>query len=82
MPPAPGMIPSRVSGRPTVAVEAKTRREVARASSRPPPRASEESAVRVGIGSVERAVRVARRWVRKVVVLWGLPKGRGGGKLE
>lgn len=71
MPPAPGMMASRVSGRPTTAELPKTRRCVLRASSRPPPRASEASAVRVGMGSVARRVRVWRRVVRKLAVLFG-----------
>ena len=45
------------------------RRVVARASSRPPPRAREEIAEMVGMGRVEMEVRVERRWVRKAVVL-------------
>lgn len=69
VPPAPGMMPSRVSGRPTWAVEARTRRCVQRASSRPPPRAVEEMALMVGMGRAERAVKVARRLVRKADVL-------------
>lgn len=69
MPPAPGMMPSRVSGRPMVAVVAKMRRVVARASSKPPPRAGAERAVRVGRGREERVERVVRRVVRKWVTL-------------
>ncbi len=69
MPPAPGIMPRRVSGRPMVAVVAKIRRVVARASSRPPPRAGAERAVRVGRGRVERVVRVVRRVERKWVTL-------------
>lgn len=71
MPPAPGMIPRRVSGRPTRAVEEKTRREVQRASSRPPPKAVLLIAEIVGMGRVLRRVKVARRVVRKVLVLLG-----------
>ena len=63
------MIPRRVSGKPTTAREAKTRRVVARASSRPPPRAREEMAEMVGMGREERVRRVVRREVRKVFVL-------------
>lgn len=43
---------------------------VQRASSRPPPRAREEIALMVGIGSDERAVNVLRREERKAAVLW------------
>ena len=46
-----------------------TRKVVDRASSRPPPRALEEIAAMLGIGSVSRAVRVLRRLERKVRVL-------------
>ena len=63
------MIPRRVSGKPTMAREAKTRRVVERASSRPPPRAMEETAEMVGMGRVERVVRVWRREERKEFVL-------------
>lgn len=70
MPPAPGMMPRRVSGRATRALDVKMRREVARASSRPPPRARDAMAEMVGMGRVERAVRVARRWVRNAAVLF------------
>lgn len=66
MPPAPGTIARRVSGKPTVAEEEKTRKEVVRASSRPPPNAVLEMAEMVGMGRVEIAVKVARRVVRKV----------------
>lgn len=62
---------SRVSGNPTVAVEAKMRKVVARASSSPPPRAREEMALMVGMGRVDRVVRVERRVERKWLVLEG-----------
>lgn len=45
------------------------RRWVVRASSRPPPRAREERAERVGMGRWEMDVKVVRREVRKAVVL-------------
>ena len=63
------MMPSRVSGKPTTAREAKTRRVVASASSRPPPRAMEETAEMVGMGREESVVRVWRREERKSFVL-------------
>jgi hypothetical protein len=63
------MMPSRVSGRPTTALEVRTRKWAASASSRPPPRAREEMAAMVGIGRVERAVRVVRRVRRNAAVL-------------
>ena len=66
-------MPNRVSGRPTIAVDAKTRRCVQRASSRPPPRAREETAEMVGIGRAERAVNVALRFARKAAVLLPCP---------
>lgn len=69
VPPAPGIMPSRVSGSPTCAVDAKTRMLVQRASSRPPPRARELIALMVGIGRMERAVKVLRRLARKAAVL-------------
>lgn len=71
MPPAPGMMPSRVSGRLMVALEARTRKVVLRASSKPPPRAREEMALMVGMGRAEREVRVLRRVWRKWLVLEG-----------
>lgn len=58
MPPAPGMIARRDSGRPTVAEAEKTRRVDARASSRPPPRAMEDIAAIEGMGREERALKV------------------------
>lgn len=70
MPPAPGMIASRVSGRPTTVVEPKTRRCVVRASSRPPPYAGAARAEMVGMGRREMEVRVLRREVRKFAVLF------------
>lgn len=70
MPPAPGMMASRVSGRPTMAEEPKTRKCVHRASSRPPPRAREEMEEMVGMGRVERLVNVVRRVVRNWFVLF------------
>jgi len=63
------MIPNLVSGSASVAVDAKTRRSVASASSRPPPSASDETAAMVGTGRVSMAWRVERRVVRKVLVL-------------
>ena len=71
MPPAPGMIASRVSGRPTSALALKTRNVVERASSRPPPRATEETDVSVGIGRAEMRFSVERREVRNWFVLKG-----------
>lgn len=44
---------------------------MARASSRPPPRARELIAEMVGTGRAERVVRVDRRFVRKSAVLVG-----------
>ncbi len=62
------MIARRDSGKPTKAVEAKTRRCVASANSKPPPRAGEARAEMVGIGRVEREVKVERRVARNVFV--------------
>lgn len=70
VPPAPGMMPRRVSGRPTSALEERTRKWVDRASSRPPPRAREEMAEMVGMGRAEREARVVRRVRRNAAVLW------------
>ena len=44
-----------------MALEAKILRWVVRASSRPPPKATEEMALRVGMGRVEILERVLRR---------------------
>jgi hypothetical protein len=63
------MIPSLVSGRPMVALELRTRKWVDSASSRPPPRAIEEMAEMVGMGSDERLVKVVRRLRRNAAVL-------------
>lgn len=54
----------RVSGRPTCAVEAKTRRLVHSASSRPPPKAVLLTAEMVGRGSVASLVKVFRSFAR------------------
>ncbi len=53
-------------------MEEKTRKLVARASSRPPPKAVLDMAEMVGMGRVERVVRVRRREVRKVEILGGV----------
>ena len=69
VPPAPGKIPRRVSGRESCAVWDRTRKVVERASSKPPPRARDDMAEIVGMGRAERAEKVARRVVRKDLVL-------------
>lgn len=69
MPPAAGMMPRPVSGRATEALEEKTRNEVARASSKPLPRAQELIAVIVGIGRLARALKVSRIVERNADVL-------------
>lgn len=71
MPPAPGIMASLVSGRPTTLDEPKTRRWVHRASSRPPPRAMEEIEEMVGICKAARSRNVARSLVRNSFVLLG-----------
>jgi hypothetical protein len=63
------MIANLVSGSATVDVEPKTRKVVVRASSRPPPNATEEIAEMVGMGRRERRVKVSRRVVRNCFVL-------------
>lgn len=50
-------------------MEERTRKCVARASSRPPPSAIDEMAETVGMGRAAREVSVERRVARKVVVL-------------
>lgn len=52
-------------------VDAKTRRWVVKASSRPPPNAGAASADMVGIGNWDIELRVPRSVVRKLVVLSG-----------
>jgi len=82
------MIPRRVSGSPTWAVEAKTRRCVQSANSRPPPRAREETALIVGMGREESSANVLLRLSRKLAVLfeelasirYSLLRGLFGGK--
>lgn len=69
VPPAPGMIAKRVSGRATVAVEANTRMCVVRANSRPPPNAGAASAVIVGMDRLAIEAKVPRREARKFAVL-------------
>ena len=69
VPPAPGMMARRVSGRPMVAEAVMRRMFVARASSRPPPRATEEMQERVGMGRAESVFSVERRLWRKLFVL-------------
>jgi hypothetical protein len=59
----------RVSGRATTAVEARTRKSVHKASSRPPPKAELATAEMVGIGRVERRVKVFRSFERKAATL-------------
>ncbi len=50
MPPAPGMIPSRISGWPILALSAANRKSQAIASSHPPPSAYPVTAAMVGTG--------------------------------
>lgn len=64
------MMANLVSGNATVDVEPKTRKVVVRASSRPPPNATEEIAEMVGMGRRERRVNVSRRVVRNCFVLF------------
>lgn len=63
------MMPNLVSGRPIDAEAAKTRRSVERASSKPPPRATEATALMVGMGKLERVWNVERRLIRNSLVL-------------
>ena len=63
------MIANLVSGKATVDVDPKTLKVVVRASSRPPPNATEEIAEMVGMGRRESRVNVSRRVVRKCFVL-------------
>jgi hypothetical protein len=69
VPPAPGMIANLVSGSATVEEEPKTRKVVVKASSRPPPNATEEIAEMVGMRRRDRRVKVSRRRVRNRFVL-------------
>lgn len=75
VPPAPGMMPRRVSGRATTALLLKTRRCVVRASSRPPPKASEETAEMVGTGSWVMELKAPRSLERKSAVLFDARRG-------
>mmetsp|Transcript_14982 Transcript_14982/g.21663 ORF Transcript_14982/g.21663 Transcript_14982/m.21663 type:complete len:218 (+) Transcript_14982:1564-2217(+) len=62
VPPAPGRMASDVSGSPMWVEEDTTRRSAARASSRPPPRATPSMAAIVGMGRVAKSeVRFRRR---------------------
>jgi hypothetical protein len=63
------MIANLVSGSATVEEEPKTRKVVVKASSRPPPNATEEIAEMVGMRRRERRVKVSRRRVRNCFVL-------------
>lgn len=69
VPPAPGMIANRVSGSATVVVEAKMRKCVVKASSRPPPKAGAARAEIVGMESFDIEVNVPRSDLRKLAVL-------------
>lgn len=69
VPPPPGMIASLVSGSPSDAVEARTRKCVHSASSRPPPKAVLLIAEMVGICKDARRVKVLRRLLRNSRVL-------------
>lgn len=69
MPPAPGMMASLVSGRPTMLDDPKTRRCVHSASSRPPPSAVESIADIVGICNADRSRNVARSYDKNSWVL-------------
>lgn len=69
VPPAPGRMARRVSGRATVVVDAKTRMCVVRASSRPPPKAGAAKAEIVGMGNCDIDANVPRSVVRKLDVL-------------
>jgi hypothetical protein len=64
------MMARRVSGRATVAVEANTRKFVQRPSSRPPPNAVLPMAEMVGIGSVDRRVKVLLSFVKNWATLF------------
>lgn len=70
VPPAPGMMASLVSGRPTVADDANTRKVVHSPSSSPPPRAVEAIAEMVGMGKLASSVNVDRRSLRNCFVLF------------
>lgn len=59
-----------------MALELSTRKWVASASSRPPPRAREEIAEMVGMGRVEREVKVVRRVKRNAAVLCVVNEGQ------
>jgi Cft2 family RNA processing exonuclease len=64
------MMARRVSGRATVAVEASTRKFVQRPNSRPPPKAVLPMAEMVGIGSVDRRVKVLLSLVKNWATLF------------
>jgi len=68
VPPAPGRMARRVSGRATVVVDAKTRMCVVRASSRPPPKAGAAKAEMVGMGNCDIDANVPRSVVKKLDV--------------
>lgn len=74
------MMASRVSGSPTCALAATTRKVLLRASSRPPPSAREAMALMLGTGRAESAARVARRVARKARVLGEGEHGGFGGR--
>jgi hypothetical protein len=65
----------RVSGRPTALEDAKTRRCVHSASSRPPPSARDEMAEMVGISREARFLKVERSLRRKSSVLHSRVEG-------
>jgi hypothetical protein len=71
------MMARRVSGRATVAVEANTRKLVQRLSSRPPPKAVLPMAEMVGIGRVDRRVKVLLSLVKNLATLFVLYQHTG-----
>ena len=70
VPPAPGMMPSRISGWPSRALSPATRRSQHSASSQPPPRAYPVTAAIVGLGIRATAVKADCRATERSTICW------------
>ena len=85
VPPAPGMMPSRISGWPTLAFSPSTRKSAHRASSRPPPSAYPVIAAMTGLGIRATALKafwmpapysMIRAWLASAISLTSAPAAK------
>ena len=70
VPPAPGMMPSRISGWPSLALSPATRRSQHRASSQPPPSAKPVTAAMTGLGMRATAVNADCSAAERSTICW------------